>query len=228
MIILACATELERRHALARTGSRPAEALRFSFAGRDVLACVVGVGPVAAALTMGELLARHPEADGVLNLGICGSFDPRLPLGTICAASAEIWPEYGVNRTNGTEEAFSFQMLPDVNLTPVNRMDFDPAASARAMGFALPETWPQGPSLTVAGVSGDPERASMLLARHDAATENMEGFSLALAARRRNLPFLEVRTVSNTVGDRDTTRWNFRAALESLQAVLPALCGVPA
>jgi futalosine hydrolase len=228
MIILACATELERRHALALAGATPAETLRLSFAGRDVLACVVGVGPVAAALTMGELLERHPEADGVLNLGICGSFDPRLPVGAICTASAEIWPEYGVHRTNGTEEAFSFQMLPDVKLTPVNRLDLDPAAAARAMGFALPETWPQGPSLTVAGVSGDPERAAMLLARHDAATENMEGFSLALAAHRRNLHFLEVRTVSNAVGDRDTTRWNFRAALENLQTVLPTLCGVPA
>ena len=226
MIILACATALELRHALARTDGSEDTGRLLRFAGLDILACVVGVGPVAAALCAGELLERHESAAGILNLGICGSFDPRLPLGTVCAASAEIWPEYGVNGSTGNEEPFSFQMLPDLNLSPVNRLDLDPASAARAMGLTLPDPWHVGPSLTVAGVSGDPERAAMLRARHDAATENMEGFGLALAARRRGLPFLEVRTVSNPVGVRDKTRWNFRLALEALQSVLPTLAGV--
>ena len=226
MIILACATELELRHALARTGGAAETGRRMRFAGLDIMPGVAGVGPVAAALNAGELLERHRDAAGILNLGICGSFDPLLPLGAVCVANAEIWPEYGVNFSSGAEEPFSFQMLPDLNLSPVNRLDLDPPSAARAMGLALPDTWSRGPSLTVAGVSGDPERAAMLLARHDAATENMEGFSLALAARRRGLPFLEVRTVSNIVGDRDKTRWNFRLALEALQSVLPTLAGV--
>lgn len=225
MIVLACATGLELRHALALTGSAAGDGGVIRVAGLDILPCVVGVGPVAAALCAGELLERHRDAVGVLNLGICGGFDPLLPLGTVCAASAEIWPEYGVNCSTGSEEPFSFQMLPDLHLSPVNRLDLDPPAAARSMGLTLPDTWRLGPSLTVAGVSGDPERAAMLRVRHDAATENMEGFSLALAARRRGLPFLEVRTVSNTVGDREKARWNFRLALEALQPVLPTLAG---
>ena len=226
MIVLACATELELRHALALTGATANAGGRVRFAGLDLLPCVVGVGPVAAALCAGELLERHQDASGVLNLGICGGFDPLLPLGSVCAASAEVWPEYGVHSSSGSEEPFSFQMLPDLSLSPVNRLDLDPPAAARAMGLTLPDAWRRGTSLTVGGVSGDPERAALLLARHDAATENMEGFSLALAARRRGLPFLEVRTVSNIVGDRDKTRWNFRLALEALQSVLPTLAGV--
>lgn len=225
MIILACATELECRHALARTGCAPDSGARANVAGLDILVCVVGVGPVAAALSIGELLERHPGAKGVLNLGICGSFDPDLPLGTACVASAEIWPEYGVHCANGDEEPFSFQMLPDLHLNPVNRLDLDPSSAASAMGLAVPDAWPRGPSLTVAGVSGDQARAALLLARYGGATENMEGFSLALAARRHGLPFLEVRTVSNPVGVRDKKRWDFRLALEALQSILPNLAG---
>jgi hypothetical protein len=37
----------------------------------------------------------------------------------------------------------------------------------------------------------------------------MEGFSLALAARRVRHRFLEIRTVSNPVGARDKRLWNF-------------------
>jgi futalosine hydrolase len=230
MIILACATELESRAALNRRSSgRASEPERAEIGGREILACVVGIGPVAAALNIGALLERFPGTKGILNLGICGSFDTgRIPLGTPCAASAEIWPEYGVRRSGPAEEAFTHQMLPDLLLEPANRLDLDPVAAAEAMGFALPAQWPVGPSLTVAGVSGDPERAEELRVRHGADTENMEGFSLALAARRAGIPFLEVRTISNPVGSRDKRQWDFRLALDALRTVLPTLAGVAA
>ncbi len=228
MIILACATELECRHALARAGGVQDGDAPLRISGTEILPCITGVGPVAAALSIGAVLERHSCAKGVVNLGICGSFDPHSPLGGVCVATAEIWPEYGVHCTDGSEEPFSFQMLPDLPLAPVNRVDLEPDAAARAMGLELPEKWARGPSVTVAGVSGDPARAAQLMARHAADTENMEGFSLALAARLKGLPFLEIRTISNPVGIRDKKKWNFRLALKTLQTILPTLAGAPA
>ena len=231
MLILACATERECQSALSRLAPKLNSAnMRFQVAGRDLLACVVGIGPVAAALSMGTLLERFPETSGILNLGICGSFDPlRMPLGAACVASAEIWPEYGVHHVEEKEEeVFAHQMFADLSLSPVNSVELDPVAAASAMNLALPAGWPSGPSLTVAGVSGDPQRAEMLQNRHNAATENMEGFSLALAAYRRGIPFLEIRTVSNPVGERDKRLWNFRLALSTLQNILPILTGATA
>jgi futalosine hydrolase len=227
MLILACATERECHSALSRLAPKPPSAnMRLQVAGRDLLACVVGIGPVAAALSMGALLERFPETTGILNLGICGSFDPlRNPLGTPCVASAEIWPEYGVHHVEQKEEVFAHQMFPDLSLSPVNRVELDPVAAASVMQLVLPAAWPCGPSLTVAGVSGDSRRAEMLQTRHNAATENMEGFSLALAAHRWGIPFLEIRTVSNPVGERDKRLWNFRQALAALQNILPILTG---
>lgn len=227
MLILACATSREcvgaLNHAASIDATRPR---RLTMAGREILACVVGVGPIAAALRIGAILEAHPEACGVVNVGICGSFDTaRLPLGGICVANAEIWPEYAVRHADPeAPEALDFPMLPQLDLTPPNHLALDPVAAATAMGLSLPPTWTTGPSLTVAGVSGDMARAECLRQRYQAATENMEGFSLALAARLANLPFLEVRTVSNPVGARDKSQWDFKAALASLSAILPTLC----
>lgn len=230
MILLACATRRELHAALTRPDpSRDRESGPVRMGGRDFLPCVVGVGPVAAALSAGAMLERHPGVRGILNLGICGSFDTdRAPLGTVCAASAEIWPEYGVRRAchdGQEEEAFGHQMFADLPLDPVNRLDFDPLEQARAMGLSPHPDWTTGPSLTVAGVSGDQVRADLLRGRHTALTENMEGFSLALAARRRGIAFLELRTVSNPVGARDKRLWNFRLALQALENILPVLTG---
>lgn len=231
MIILACATWLECRTALFGPEPRAqAEPGPVRLGGREFLPCVVGIGPVAAAMSAGALLERHPEARGIVNLGICGSFDTAAaPLGAVCVASAEIWPEYGVRRAGPEqEEAFGHQMFADLPLDPVNRLDLDPRQGARSMGLALHPDWAAGPSLTVAGVSGDPERADALHERHKALTENMEGFGLALAARRRGVGFLEIRTVSNPVGARDKRLWNFRLALKALERILPVLTGASA
>lgn len=231
MILLACATIQELKAALPGPDASQ-EPLHgpVSFGSRDFLPCVVGIGPVAAALSAGALLERHREVTGIVNLGICGSFDTALaPLGAVCAASAEIWPEYGVRRAaQGEEEPFGHQMFPDMTLDPPNRLDLDPQKQALAMNLGLHPDWITGPALTVAGVSGDEQQANMLRLRHGALTESMEGFSLALAARRRGIGFLEIRTVSNPVGARDKRQWNFRLALKALRSILPALTGANA
>ena len=95
MIVLACATERELREMLAGL-EKPVENGAVRVADCRILPCVTGVGPVAAGISAGEALARHPEATGMINAGICGSFDPeRFPLGGICVARKEVWPEYG-------------------------------------------------------------------------------------------------------------------------------------
>jgi futalosine hydrolase len=53
----------------------------------------------------------------------------------------------------------------------------------------------------------------------------MEGFSLALACRERQLPFLEIRTVSNPVGERDRSKWDMGQALRGLGKTLAELLG---
>lgn len=231
MILMVCATRQERQAILpCPDSSMEQESAPARMGGHEFLPCVVGIGPVAAALSVGALLERHPKAAGIVNLGICGSFDTTVaPLGSVCSASAEIWPEYGVRRaTPGQEESFGHQMFADLILDPPNRLNFDPREQARGMGLNLHPDWITGPSLTVAGVSGDHEQADALRGRHNAITENMEGFSLALAARRHGIGFLEIRSVSNPVGARDKRLWNFRLALKALRDILPILAGVQA
>lgn len=227
MILLLCATETECRHALARLDipatPTASENVAFRLANQDVLACVLGIGPVATALGIGALLERFPKITGILNLGICGSFDlDRWPLGSVCVASAEIWPEYGLHGADD-DTAFGHQMFANMPLQPINRLDLAPADAAAQMGLHLPPDWRAGISLTVAGVSADQNRAQNLHGRFNAATENMEGFALALAARKWDLPFLELRTVSNPVGIRAKQAKNFHQALCTLEELLPLM-----
>ena len=96
---------------------------------------MTGVGPVAAGVSLGRLLGAG-GIDGVVNLGLAGSFDlAGAPLGSLVAATAEAFPEYGL-RQEGTPPDPKGLGFPQITITgePIyDRIGLDPDAAARAM-----------------------------------------------------------------------------------------------
>lgn len=230
-LVLAAATEVELRRALALVGPHVRVPRRGTaravVAGRETLALVTGVGPVSAALEAGAALAANPDVTGVVNLGLAGVFDASAaPLGGVVCATAEIWPEYGVSGELGLADAraLGFPQYDGEAGQVWDSLPLDPDEAAGRMGLSLPAGWARGPFVTVGQVGG-PDRAALLARRHKALAENMEGFSLALAAWSRGKAFLEVRTLSNEVGERDKSRWKAKAALAGLGQALAVLLG---
>jgi futalosine hydrolase len=88
-------------------------------------------------------------------------------------------------------------------------------AAARAV---LPEaqTLPIGTSAAVGGVP------------HDVAVEAMEGFGVLRAAQLAGVPAIEIRAISNEIGEPDRALWRIADAIAELSAVTPALVEVVA
>ena len=184
------------------------------------------MGLVNAALGLGALLADG-AVDGVLNLGVAGSFDlDVLPLGSVCAATGEIWPEYGLETPHGPDaEGIGFPQARLEGLTVWGGLPLDPDAGAQAMGLCLDPGMARGVSLSVGTVTGSAQRAEALRDRHGALMENMEGFALALGCAKRGVPFLEIRAISNLTGSRRD--WDLRGALAALGTAARGLFSPP-
>ncbi|WP_291323592.1 futalosine hydrolase [Desulfonatronospira sp.] len=228
MILLTAATSRELKHFCSTLSGYDFQDGTgcCSWAGGErvhLLAC--GVGPLNAALGLQGFLVTNPGIDLVINLGIAGSYDLKLmPVGAVCVATAEIWPEYGV-RTGATAadpQLLGFPLSKLGTEAVWNRIELDPGAIFKYDGIfceSLPPNWVKAVSLTVAGVSGTPELARDLARTYNAGMENMEGFSLAYVCRMQGIPFFEVRSISNPAGSRDSRDWNFKAAFRSLAKV---------
>jgi futalosine hydrolase len=78
---------------------------------------------------------------------------------------------------------------------------------------ALPEA-PVLPIGTSAAVGGVP---------HDVAVEAMEGFGVLRASAIAGVPAVEVRAISNEIGESDRSRWLIGEAIAALSAATPAL-----
>ncbi|MBD5654534.1 MAG: hypothetical protein IAI50_05060, partial [Candidatus Eremiobacteraeota bacterium] len=83
--------------------------------------------------------------------------------------------------------------------------------------------------VTVSQVTTTDATALRLQTRYAAGVESMEGFSVLRAAAVAGVPALEVRGISNYVGERETSEWDFaagaRATANALDAVLDVLLG---
>lgn len=226
-LALVTATEKEMRAALGFLASPP-EVRRdapapVTLGDRQVLACVSGVGVLNAALFLGGLLAgrgleQYGPLEGVLNVGLAGSFDlRRLGLGVPLVVRREVWPEYGLHRDCGADAKGLGFALGQVAGEPVwDRLDLDVEAMAQSMHMSLPKLLFKAVSLTVSSVTATADRAGKLAAAFDADVENMEGFSLAYGCAVAGVPFLEARTVSNLVGSRAREDWDLDGALAAL------------
>lgn len=191
----------------------PYRAARTSLA--DVV--VAGVGPAAAAAGTATALALGGY-DVCLSLGICGAFRGTADLGDTVVATELVAADLGADSPEGFLGSGEMGWSDDV--APV-----DPALLQLVVDrLDSPVT---GPVLTLSTVTGTRVRADALALRHGAVAEAMEGWGVLAAASPYGLPVLEIRTVSNLVDDRDTSAWDVKAALASLEKVGAALLEDP-
>jgi futalosine hydrolase len=190
-----------------------AELRGFSRAGVDVVA--VGVGPVEAALGTLRALAVRPYRL-TINAGIAGAFAGHAQVGDAVAVTAETYVDLG------REDRVALQLPDGLALTAT-------CAADRELLDRFRRTEPAihfGPGLTSATITTSAARAATLAARHAAATESMEGFAVLRAATAAGVAAIELRGISNIVGDRAQSQWDFRAGADATVRALDAFLDV--
>jgi len=182
----------------------------------DFIICITGIGPINAGIALGRVLEKYPDISGVLNLGLAGTFNAeKAPLGSCVVVTEEIWPEYGLNDGQSVDaKNFGFALLQSPNQSIINSISL--CTDFTVLKLAALAQIIEGKALTVAGVSATKQRCQALKEQYSPLIENMEGFAVALACKRQNIPLIELRTVSNLVGSRAKENWNFSLAFANM------------
>lgn len=232
--VFAAATKKELRNAFSHL-SPPLSHLEigkpvpWKWQNRHFLLLPTGIGTINAALNLGKLLGNSWQLNGIVNIGVAGSMDLELyPLKTPVLIAEEIWPEFGLKEQDGIyPEKLEIPLGYRAGKKFWNRIGFDSLKNIRNLGLNLRENLPVTSSITVAGVTGDLKQAREFRSRYNVGLENMEGFALAWASSLANLPFGELRIVSNLVGSRNQQDRDFQGALEALGIVCKDLINSP-
>ena len=82
------------------------------------------------------------------------------------------------------------------------------------------KNYKEGIGVTVQTVTGASQRKEELMKQFNPHIESMEGAAVYYVCLQEGIPFFELRTVSNEVGEKEREKWNTPMALESLRRAM--------
>lgn len=175
---------------------------------------ITGVGLMAATYALTRYLCNQQPAL-VIQAGVGGSFTPDLRPGDVIIIEKDAVGDEGV------WEEGSFKNLV--------QLGFGNTAAANEEGWLLNHnlglkntTLPKVAAVSVNSITTD-EKTIKHYQNIGAAVESMEGAALHFVCGQLQIPFLQLRAVSNFVGERNKKAWNLPLAITNLNKELQQL-----
>jgi futalosine hydrolase len=186
--------------------------------GRKLLSCkykdleidflITGVGMIATAYFTGKAL--NDTYDAAFNIGVCGSFNRNLEIGSVVNVYEDCISELGAQ--DGTQ----FLSLDELNLegiTTIKNVNYG------ALNQII-EVLPRVNGITVNTVHGNEESIVKTFDKFHPTVETMEGAAFMFACENESIPYVQLRAVSNYVERRNKDAWNIPLAIENLNKTI--------
>ena len=177
----------------------------------DVL--ITGVGLTAATYQLTKkVLSDRPRF--ILQAGICGSLDNYLSPGHIVVVEKETIGDLGVMEKGNFTSVFNLGFA-QLNEEPwSNGRLCNNIAVLQKTGLTIVD------GVTINEITTNHDRINFYRQHLKANIETMEGAALHYVALCEKIPFLQLRSVSNYVGERDKNKWAVRQAIANLNIEL--------
>lgn len=174
---------------------------------------VTGVGGLATAYHVTkEILARRP--DYVLQAGIAGSFQQTVISGRVVFVFEEILGDLGVIENEGWQDVFDLGLQADE--FPFTEKKLINPYCEDWKTFGLPFVR----SLSVNEINTNAGRLKLLNEKYTPVIESMEGGAFHYVCLHEKIPFMQLRAISNQVGERNKADWKMEEAIDNLNTEL--------
>ncbi|RTL47762.1 MAG: futalosine hydrolase [Sphingobacteriales bacterium] len=173
-----------------------------------------GVGMLLSAVQLTKLVLTE-QPDFIIQAGIAGTFHSNLPSAEIVVVKKEILGDTGVMEQNQWKDMFDLGLISG-NIPPFENGCIPNPNLKQWNITALPEV----SGISVNEISTQPQYIAQMNSKYAPDIETMEGAALHYVAGTFNIPYLQIRAISNIVGERDKQKWAIQEALETLNKSL--------
>ena len=165
---------------------------------------VTGIGIPHTILNLSNALSKK-KYDLVINLGIAGSFNKSVNLGTLVYIKENCFADIGFETSNG------FIPIRDSNIDPLQIYKFTNSDS-----IYQPKDIQSVSEITVNSTSGSSKTIKLRAKHFNADIESMEGAAVFYVCSEKQIDFIEIRSISNYIEERNTNNWNIPLAINKL------------
>ena len=158
------------------------------------------------------ILMKRP--DFLIQAGIAGSLDENLALNKVVLIENENIGDLGVLDNGTFKTLFDLSLLDKTSFPWNNGKLSNNVQSLKSIGLKIVD------GVTVNEISTNKNRIAYYKHQLNASVESMEGAAFHFVALQENLRFLQMRSLSNFVGERDKTKWIIDVGVANLNIEL--------
>jgi futalosine hydrolase len=188
----------------------------FTGANSRVDTLITGVG-VPAAIYHLQKRIHQMDYDFIIQAGIAGSFSNEMALGQVVLVKQDCFADLGI------EEKGNYTPIFNTAFADKNEFPFTDGWLMNSDDNLKYIDLPKTKAITVNKVSDSELQKQQFLQIFNADIETMEGAALHYVCLQEQIPFLQIRSISNHVGERDKTKWKIKEAIENLNKELTIL-----
>jgi futalosine hydrolase len=184
----------------------------------DIL--ISGIGLTATTYHLTRQL-RLKKYDAVIQAGVAGSFDKKTGPGDVVAVRQDTIADESV------EELKTLKTLFDLKLVPQNKFPYKKGWLVNPHPGLLKKTRLKTVrAVTVNQISTNKKIINRYRDKFNPAIESMEGAALHYVCLMEKIPFLQIRSISNFIGERNKKNWNLEESVTNLNKKLIELAGI--
>jgi futalosine hydrolase len=178
---------------------------------------ITGIGLMATAYSLAKQVSlKRPGL--IIQAGIAGCFDKNISPGTVVVVKQDTIADLGVIENKQLRSVF------DLKLISPGQFPFQKGWLVNSDKNLLGQTKLK----TVAGISVNQvttakQMIELYRNKFGPAIESMEGAALHYVSLSEKIPFLQIRAISNYIGERDKKKWNMKEAITNLNKELIGL-----
>ena len=186
---------------------------------RDIDVLITGVGLLATTYSLTRQVGlKRPGL--IIQAGIGGSFNKTLPLGTVVAVQKDTIADLGVMEKRAFKTVFELGLIsrktsPFTNGWLVNKSDLIQRSKLKKVT-----------AISINEITTSAKRIREYKKMFTPTIESMEGASLHYVCGKENIPFFQLRAISNYVGVRDKKKWKLKESIINLNKELIQLLEV--
>ena len=178
----------------------------------DILIGGVGLAATTYHLTR-QIHLKRPEL--IIQAGLGGCFDKQIPLASVITISEDVIADQSVIENKALLTMF------DLGLADDNKLPYTKGWLKNKNTTLLKQTkLKQVRGISVNQITTSPQILTLYKNKFDPVVESMEGAALHYVCITENIPFLQLRSISNFAGERNKKNWNFKDAIENLNKEL--------
>ena len=174
---------------------------------------ITGVGAVSTTYSLSKEI-HYTKPQLIVQAGIAGTFS-EIDLTQTVVIKEDCFADIGVVEDN------HFKTVFEMGLSNPDQSPFTKGVLPNPYPHLLGLTnLPLVKGMSVNEISTDKNKIAWYQQNANAVVESMEGAAFHYVCLKEQVPFLQIRSISNRVGERDKPKWKMKESIESLNEKL--------